>query len=104
MLKVNLLQQMLIVSILLSTITCLFIQKTKSYFPCSNCLCFYSLLINILFGILFCLSFTTIDFPMSLWVGMFSFLGADSIYKTLEGKLSSYRDIVRKKNSDDDII
>ena len=94
MLKISLLQQMLIVSIFLSTISCSFVQKTKCYFPCSSCLCFYSLFVNIVISVLFCFSFTTINFPMSLWVGMFSFLGADTIYKTLEGKLLSYTDIL----------
>lgn len=96
MLKINLLQQMLIVAMALSTISCSLVQKTKRYFPCSSCLCFYSLFINITMGILFCMSFTTINFPMSLWVGLFSFIGADTIYKSLEGKLKPYREIITK--------
>ena len=38
---------------------------------------------------------------------MFSFLGADTIYKTLEGKVSSYTDITKQKGlyiSKDNII
>ena len=80
MLKINLLEQMLIISIALSTISCSFVQKTKRYFPCSSCLCFYSLFVNIVMGLLFCISFTSITFPMSLWIGVFSFVGADTIY------------------------
>ena len=93
MLKIDLLREMLVVSVALSTITCIFVQKTKRYFPCSNCLCIYSLIVNMVIGILFCISFTSIKFPQSLWIGMFSFLGADSIYKALEGKLSSYTEL-----------
>ena len=96
MLKINLLEQMLIISIALSTISCSFVQKTKSYFPCSICLFFYSLFVNIVMGLLFCISFTSITFPMSLWIGVFSFLGADTIYKSLEGKLTPYREILNK--------
>lgn len=96
MLKLSLLQQMLVVSIALSTITCAFVQKTKRYFKCSKCLCFYSFVVNIVFGILFCISFTTISFPESLWVGFFSFIGADTLYKSLEGKLASYTAIIEK--------
>jgi hypothetical protein len=33
---------------------------------------------------------------MSLWIGVFSFLGADTIYKSLEGKLTPYREILNK--------
>lgn len=47
-------------------------------------------------GVVFCITFTEITFPTSLWVGLFSFLGADSLYKTLEGKLVTYTDIVNK--------
>lgn len=96
MLDLNLLQQMLVVAIALSAVTCAFIQKTKKCFSCSNCLWIYSLVINVAFGILFCLSFTSISFPESLWVGFFSFIGADTIYKTLEGKLASYSSLVKK--------
>ena len=97
MLKLTLLQQMLIVSIAMSTITCTFVQKTKKYLPCSSCLSFYSLVINMLFGIVFCKTFTTIYFPESLWIGLFSFLGADTIYKSLEGKLASYKNLIDKQ-------
>lgn len=97
MLKLSLLQEMLIVSIAMSTISCAFVQKTKRYFKCSNCLAIYNLFVNMLFGILFCITFTDINFPESLWIGLFSFLGADTIYKSLEGKIASYKDLVKKK-------
>lgn len=92
------LQEYLIISIALSTITCALIQKTKYLFKSSKYIIFYSLIVNILIGIIFCLSFTDISLPNSLWVGFFSFIGADSIYKTLEGKISSYSDILNRKN------
>ena len=97
MLKIELLKELLVIAIALSTVTCSFVQKTKRLFKCSNCLCHYSFLVNMLFSIFFCITFTTVDFPHSLWVGLFSFLGADTIFKTLEGKLSSYKDLVSKE-------
>ena len=97
MLNLEYLQQPLIIAIALSTITCAFIQKTKCCFNSSKYLALYSILVNIFVGIVFCMTFTSIDFPNSLWIGMFSFLGADTIYKTLEGKVSSYSDIANKK-------
>ena len=96
MLNLDLLRQMLIIAIALSTITCAFIQKTKVKFKKSTCLCIYSLILNLLLGILFCNSFTNVSFPASLWVGLFSFIGADTIYKSLEGKLASHSDIINK--------
>jgi len=90
------LKELLVVSIAISVITCALIQKTKVHFKSSKYLPIYSLLINLTIGIVFCISFTDISFPTSIWVGLFSFIGADSLYKTLEGKLSSYTDIISR--------
>ena len=94
MLNLSLLQQMIVVAIALSVITCAFIQKTKKYFPCSSCLVIYNLIVNFVVGALFCITFTSVDFPNSLWVSFFSFIGADTIYKSLEGKLKDYSSLV----------
>ena len=53
MLKIEYLQQMLIISVALSTITCAFIQKTKKYFKSSKHLIPYSLVVNIIIGLIF---------------------------------------------------
>ncbi len=97
MIKLSYLQELLVTAIALSTITCAFVQKTKCYFKCSKHLPKYSLLINLTLGVLFCITFTDITFPTSLWIGLFSFIGADTIYKSLEGKLASYTDIINQK-------
>ena len=97
MLKLEYLRESLVIAVALSTITCAFVQKTKCCFKSSRYLAIYSLFVNIFVGIVFCMTFTSIDFPNSLWIGMFSFLGADTIYKTLEGKVSSYTDITKQK-------
>ena len=96
MLKLDYLKDLLIISIALSVITCAFIQKTNIHFASSKCLPIYSFIINMIIGLIFCLTFTDITFPTSLWVGLFSFIGADTLYKTLEGKLSSYTDIINR--------
>ena len=38
-------------------------------------------------GVLFSLSFTDLSIFDSLWVGLISFIGADTIYKTFEDKI-----------------
>lgn len=91
------LRLLFITSIALSTITCAFIQKTKGFFKTSKFLGIYSFIVNMLVGIVFCMSFTDIKFPNSLWIGLFSFIGADSLYKSLEGKISSHKDITNNK-------
>ena len=90
MLKIEYLQELLIISIVLSTITCTFIQKTKSIFKSSKYLSVYSLIINIIVGIVFCKTFTNLTLPNSLWVGFFSFIGADTIYKTQKVTISPF--------------
>ena len=96
MLNLEYLQQLLVIAIALSTITCALIQKTKGFFKTSKYLCLYSFIINITIGIIFCYTFTNITFPSSLWIGFFSFIGADTIYKVLEGKLASHTDLLTK--------
>ena len=101
MLNLSLLQNLLIIAIACGTITILFIQKTKHFFPCSNCVIVYSLIVNLIFSYFFCQIFCSdVSIVESIWVGLFSFLEADTIYKTLEGKLAPYREIISKKNGD----
>ena len=90
-------QQILTTSVVLSGITCTFIQKTKGLFKTSKYLILYSLIINILFSMIFSYSFTKLKLPECLWTGLFSFIGADTIYKSLEGRLSTHRYIRNKK-------
>lgn len=99
MLKIDYLEQLLVIAIALSSITCAFIQKTKLYFKSSKYLSLYSFIVNMVIGIIFCITFTNISFPNSLWIGFFSYLGADTLYKTLEGKILSHSDMLSRRNS-----
>lgn len=97
MIDINLLQELLIIAIAVSVIAVAFIQKTKGIFKKSKWINPYSLVVNMVLGIVFCLTFTEASVLNSLWVGLFSYIGADTLYKSLEGKLSSFKDIVEKK-------
>lgn len=88
-----LLKRILFVSIVISAISCSFIQKTKIGLHSSRFLVLYSFFINMIISISFCKTFTDFSFIYSLWVGLFSFIGADTIFKILEGKLSSYHEL-----------
>ena len=90
MIKVELLKQLLIIAITVSVITVAFIQKTKGIFKSSKWIGMYSAVVNIILAILFCITFTDISIANSLWVGLFGFIGADTIYKSFEGKLQSF--------------
>ena len=56
------------------------------------------------------MAFSDITIWESLWVGLFSFIGADTLYQNLDGKLSSYTDLVstktvkKKQNMEDEIV
>ena len=107
MLDLQYLQQLLVIAIALSAITCAVVQKTKCCFKTSNYLCLYSFCINMLIGVIFCYTFTNITLPTSLWVGFFFFFLADTIYKSLEGKLASHTELINKNTvtiSKDNII
>ena len=88
----EILKKILFISLIISTISCSFVQKTKFNFKSSKFLTLYSFFINMFISILFCLSFTNFNIVYGLWVGFFSFIGADTIFKILEGKIFSYRD------------
>ena len=97
MINIDLLQELLIVSTVASVVTVAFIQKTKSLFKKSKVVSVYSFLVNIVFGVLFTITFTEIKPLFGLWVGLFSYLEADTLYKSLEGKLSPLKDLNKDK-------
>lgn len=97
MLNWSLLQNLLIIAIACSSITLIFIQKTKKFCRNSKCITTYSLFVNLILGFFFSQTFSNINYINSIWVGLFSFLGADTIYRNLEGKLASYTDLTGNK-------
>ena len=102
MLNFNLLKNLLVIAIAVSTVTVIFIQKTKRFLPTSKLIPVYSLFINILCGYFFSKTFTTdINNIEAIWIGLFAFLGADTIYTSLEGKIAPFSEL---NNKTDDII
>jgi len=86
--NVELLKELLLIAIANSVVMTLFIQKIKETFNVNNkMIVFISFVINMVIGSLFSLSFSDVTFINSLWIGFFSFVGADTIYKTLEDKV-----------------
>lgn len=93
----DLLQKLIIIATFNSMFTCAFIQETKAMFKSSKWIKPYSFVVNMVIGTVFCLSFTDVTLLLSPWVGFISFIGADAIYKTFEGKLKSFKDLVPTK-------
>lgn len=97
MLNLKLLELVFLCSSFSSAVSMSVIQKTKGYISKSKYIPLYSFFVNLVIAIFFCNSFTSIDFPNWIWVGLLSFLGSDTMYKSLEGKLLSYDTIRNDK-------
>ena len=87
--NIEVIKALLLIAVSSSIISASFVQKIKtvSLIKSSECLIYISFLISMSFGILFTLSFTDYKLIDSIWVGLFSFIGADSLYKAFEDKL-----------------
>lgn len=87
--NIELIKALLLIAASSSIISASFVQKIKtiSLIKCSDCLIYISFLISMSFGMLFTLSFTEYTLIDSIWIGLFSFIGADSLYKAFEDKL-----------------
>ena len=107
MLNIDILKNVLIVSLASSIISTSLIQRIKEERCTTKYICFYSFFISISIGIFFSLSFSKLSFIYSLWVGLISFIGADGVYKLFEDKIfksnttiNNVIDIDREENND----
>lgn len=87
--NVDLLKSLLIIALSVSIISTTFIQKLKSlpFITNKKYVVYISFAFSMILGILFSLSFTDIKVVESIWVGFFSFIGADTLYLMLEDKV-----------------
>ena len=102
--NIELIKNILIVAVGASVISTATIQKIKEQLKNKKVLFIISLIVSIVIGTLFSLSFTNLSFVNSIWVGFVTWIGADTIYKSFEDKLfSSYKSIenVVEINRDD---
>ena len=83
----ELIKQILIVSIAASIDSTATIQKIKEQLKSKKWLFFSGLISSVIIGITFALSFTELSFINSIWVGLITWLGADAIYKSFEDKI-----------------
>lgn len=93
MLNLTLLEQLIVISIPCGALAMAFIQKTKMMFRSSKIIILYSFIVNMIFGIIFTMSFGSQDLIESLWIGLFSFIEADTVYRMLEGKLQPFSEL-----------
>ena len=86
--NIELLKELLIIAIASGVIMTMFIQKIKETFTINGgMVIIVSFILNMIIGTLFAISFSDVNLINAIWVGFFSFVGADTIYKTLEDKV-----------------
>lgn len=80
--------EILIISITFSTILMLFVQKLKqlSFLNKSWQIWILNLICSFLIGIPFAMTFYQMNFTDGIWVSLFSFIGASSIYYALKNQ------------------
>lgn len=89
MLNFSLLKNILIIAIASGIITTSLVQKIKESFRLkkSNRFVIISFIISMTIGTLFALSFSDASIIDALWIGLFSFIDADTLYKMFEEKI-----------------
>ncbi len=87
--NIELIKQVLIVGIASGIVSTGIVQKIKEgfKFKSSKKIILLSFITSMIVGPLFSLSFTDLTIINSLWVGIVTFLGADTIYKAFEDKI-----------------
>lgn len=104
--ELELIKQILIVSITASIISTATIQKIKEQLKSKKWLFFTGLISSVTIGITFALSFTELSLINSMWVGLITWIGADAIYKSFEDKIfkrfSDIEQITEIKRDDQD--
>lgn len=94
MLNIELIKNILIISIASGIVTTSFVQKIKEHLKTKKYILLISILSSFIIGSLFSLSFSTISFTYSLWVALFTFIDANILYKTFEDKIfTSFKDM-----------
>ena len=101
--KIELLKELLVTAIASGVVMTLFIQKIKESFTFrkSSYITLISVIVNMILGTLFALNFSNVSFVNALWVGFFSFIGADIIYKSLEDKIFKSLDVIKNEQEEE---
>lgn len=98
MINIELLKSILIVGISSSVITTSIVQKIKEQLKTKKYITLISFITSMIIGTLFSKNFSNINWIYSIWAGLFSFIGADTLYLTFEEKIfkrfSDYNEVI----------
>lgn len=87
MLKFELIKNVLIVGIGAGIITTALVQKIKEGLKTKKYLILISFIVSMIIGTLFAKYFSDLSIVYCLWAGLFSFIGADILFKAFEDKI-----------------
>lgn len=97
--NLDLIKQILVIAMSSSIISTATIQKIKCCVKKRMIICILSIVISFLIGILFTLSFTNLNILDSIWVGLITWVGADTIYKAFENKIFTSFSTMNRTNN-----
>lgn len=87
MLDIELIKQVLIVSLASGCVTTLTVQKIKEQLKTKKLILGLSLGVSIVIGTLFSKSFSDMSWIYCVWSGFFTWVDANLLYSALEGKI-----------------
>lgn len=100
MLNIDLLKNVLVISIASGCVCTLLIQKIKENLKSKKWLFLISILINMSVGTLFALSFSDISLEFAIWCGVFCLVDSSLLYNLLEDKIfKPYSEIEANKKA-----
>lgn len=88
----TLLLQQVIVAILVSAVVIPTVQRVKGWFPNSTWVEAFSALLAVALGILMSRYYASYDWVACAWVGFYSLIGAEAIYRLLGEKMTTFAD------------
>ena len=98
MLNVELLKNVLTISVASGCVCTLLIQKIKANLKSKKWLFLISILTNMIVGTLFALSYSDISLEYAIWCGVFCFVDSSVLYNVLEDKIfKPYSEIQEQK-------
>lgn len=96
----DLIKEIIVIAIGSSVFSTAIIQKIKEQLKSKKCLFYISFLVSIATGICFSISFSNLSMINSIWVGLTTWVGADTIYKAFEEKIfTKFSDMNKEKET-----
>lgn len=88
----TLLLQQIMVAILVSAVVVPTVQRVKGWFPSASWVEAFSAILAVVLGFLMSRYYASYDWVASAWVGFYTLIGAEGIYRLLAEKMATFTD------------